>query len=128
MFNFSLANVTLYTMLRVLDVVNVDNYLGRPLPQNFTEDDTKNVFHLANWYYYIVELGNNSLMYNTGKMQKIISVFDLRTKLPDSYALKWTFLSGHDTDIFAMHIGLNLSSAQCIEEVYRKGSTTALNC
>ena len=36
MFNFSLAEANFYTMLRVMDVVNVNNYLGRPLPQNFT--------------------------------------------------------------------------------------------
>jgi len=97
-----------------MDVVNVDNYLGRPLPINFTEDDTQNVFHLGNWYFYIAELNNNSIMFNTGKLQKILSVFDMRTRIPETYALKWTFLSGHDTDIIAMHLGLNLSSAQCI--------------
>lgn len=114
MFNFSLSTASFYTMLRVMDVVNVDNYLGRPLPNNFTDDDTKNIFHLANWYFYIAELNNNSIMFNTGKLQKILSVFDMRTRIPDTYALKWTFLSGHDTDIIAMHLGLNLSSAQCI--------------
>lgn len=128
MFNFSLKTATFYTMLRVLDVVNVDNYLGRPLPQNFTQEDRLNVFHLADWYNYISQLTNNSLMFNSGKIEKIISVFDLRTKLPNTYALKWTFLSGHDTDIVALHLGLNLSSAACIEELYQKGSTTALNC
>jgi len=114
MFNFSLSTASFYTMLRVMDVVNVDNYLGRPLPINFTEDDTQNVFHLGNWYFYIAELNNNSIMFNTGKLQKILSVFDMRTRIPETYALKWTFLSGHDTDIIAMHLGLNLSSAQCI--------------
>ena len=54
---------------------------------------------------------NNSLMVNTFKFQKLITTFDLRTRLPDSYALKWVHLSGHDTDILAMHIALNISSA-----------------
>lgn len=53
-------------------------------------------------------------MYNSGKFQKILNVFDLRVRLVDNYALKWTFLSGHDTDIIAMHLALNLSSSQCI--------------
>lgn len=52
----------------------------------------------------------------------------MRTRLVDTYPLKWTFLSGHDTDIIAMHLGLNLSSAQCIQEIYRKGTTSSLNC
>lgn len=54
-------------------------------------------------------------MYTSGKMEKILNAFDLRTKLPDTYALKWTFLSGHDTDISAMYLGMNLSSYNCIE-------------
>lgn len=43
MFNFSMSSVSLYTMLRVWDGINVDNYLGRPLPSNLTKDDEKNV-------------------------------------------------------------------------------------
>lgn len=58
----------------------------------------------------VSSLNNVSIMYNSGKLQKIISAFDMRTKLPKTYALKWTFLSGHDTDIAAMYIGLNLST------------------
>lgn len=36
MFNYSADKAQLYTMLRVYDTVNVDKYLGRTLPQNFT--------------------------------------------------------------------------------------------
>ena len=36
MFNYSLSSATLYTMLRVFDVINVDSHLGRPLPPNLT--------------------------------------------------------------------------------------------
>lgn len=117
MFNFTLPSTamsTFYLMLRVMDVVNVDNYLGRPLPQNFTKNDSDNVFHLANWHYSLAMLNKNSLTFSTGKLQKILSVFDMRTRLPDTYQLKWTFLSGHDTDIFALHLALNLSSPECI--------------
>jgi hypothetical protein len=70
----------------------------------------RNVLHLTNWYYYVYSLSNVTLMFNSGKIEKILSVFDLRTKLPNTYALKWTFLSGHDNDIVALHLGLNLSS------------------
>lgn len=36
MFNFSMQGANFYTMLRVMDVVNVNNFLGRALPNNFT--------------------------------------------------------------------------------------------
>ena len=53
-------------------------------------------------------------MINSGKIKKIIEVFDQKINKKDSFPLKWTFLSGHDTDIIAMHLGLNLSSPACI--------------
>ena len=54
-------------------------------------------------------------------------MFDSRIK-NSGQALKWTFLSAHDLDLAPMYTDLNLSTSQCIEELYRKGSTSALNC
>lgn len=42
--------------------------------------------------------------------------------------MKWTFLSAHDTDILPVQTEFNFSSFQCIEDIYRKGKTDALNC
>ncbi len=39
-----------------------------------------------------------------------------------------TVISCHDTDISALYTGLNISSSQCIEDLYRKNKTDALNC
>ncbi len=39
-----------------------------------------------------------------------------------------TVFSGHDTDIAALLTDLNISSSQCVEDLYRKGKTDALNC
>lgn len=119
---------TMKTMTRVFDASSVDRFLGRPLPEGFTEADYLNVRHLTSFYYYIAMSNNNSLMVNTFKFQKLINTFDLRTKLPSTYSLKWTHLSGHDTDILAMHLALNISNAACTEELYRKGSTSAVEC
>jgi hypothetical protein len=52
-------------------------------------------------------------MLNSGKFKKIIEVFDERIIKNNTFPLKWTFLSGHDTDIIAMHLALNLSSVEC---------------
>ena len=115
MLNFTLTNDSLYQMLRAYDVINVDKHLGRSLPEGFTDDDWLNLRHFANWYYLVAEKKNNTQMINTGKISKIFSAFDTRTKIPSSYALKATFMSVHDTDILAMYLGLNISSADCTE-------------
>lgn len=39
-----------------------------------------------------------------------------------------TVFSCHDTDIAALFTDLNISSSQCVEDIYRKGKTDALNC
>jgi hypothetical protein len=128
LFNFSLSTANFYTMLRVWDVVNVDNFLGRPLPSGFTSQDEANVLHLANWYFAMTHQNNVSLMYTSGKLQRLFTVFENRMRSVDTYPLKWTFLSCHDSDLFSMQTALNLTSFSCIEALYRNGSTPALNC
>jgi hypothetical protein len=124
LFNYTLkqtAKDNFLQLTRVYDAASVDKYLGRPLSSAFTEEDYQNTQHFTNWYYLIGMSNNNSYMANTFKVQKLINVFDLRTKLPNNYALKWTHLFGHDTDVLAFHLALNTSSPACIEELYRKG-------
>lgn len=59
--------------------------------------------------------GNNTGMANSGKLSRMFTLFETRQKVPDAYALKWTFLSGHDTDIIALYLALNFSSYTCTE-------------
>ena len=127
MFNFSLSSATLYTMLRVFDVINVDSHLGRPLPPNLTQSDINNTMHLANYFFYVAALNNNSIMQNTGKLRKVLETFESRI-MNEDYPVKWVFMSGHDTDIISMHVGLNFSSYHCVQELYRRGSTNETNC
>jgi hypothetical protein len=51
---------------------------------------------------------------NTFKINKILAEFDARINNLNSYKRKWTFLSGHDTDIIPLQVDLNFSSFQCI--------------
>ena len=128
LFNYTLPNNTFLGVLRLYDVVNVDKHLGRPFPPGFTDEDFDNLRHLANWYYLVTQLGDNIPMINSEKFTRLYEVFEARQKIPGSYQLKWTMLSGHDTDLVAMYLGLNISSFQCTEELYRKGSTSVLEC
>lgn len=114
MFNFTLANATLYTFVSCYDSAAVNKFLGRPLPVGLTDADYTNLEHWSNWYWHLAMSGNNAFMANSNKLQRIVSLFDLRTKLVENYALKWTFLFGHDTDIIAMQQALNISNFTCI--------------
>ncbi len=72
--------------------------------------------------------GNVAGILNTIKINKILSVFDTRTRLPNTYFPKLNLLSGHDGDVITMNLLLNISSSKCVEEQWRKGNTSALNC
>lgn len=126
MFNIS-GNVTLSTLSSLNSDLECDRYLGRPLPKDFNQDDQKNLKHIDSWYKQFGFIGNLTKAINKDRFTKIMNVFDGRIKNPNQ-ALKWTFLSGHDLDMVPMYYDLNLSTSKCIEQLYRKGQTTALNC
>ena len=65
---------------------------------------------------------------NTPILKRVIEDFDDRMNNIEGKSRKWTFLSAHDTHIFNLIGDLNISSANCIEELYRKGTTDSLNC
>lgn len=126
---FGDTNLSNFTRLAALyDTVTVDRFLGRSLPSNFNAEDLKNMEHLYHWYTHFTRSFNLSKAYNSFKASKIIEYFDARVKNPNGVSLKWTTLSVDDVDIVALQNDLNISSASCIEEIYRKGSSSALNC
>lgn len=97
------------------------------MPTDFTPDDQKNIMHIDSWYKQFTFVKDLAKAVNRDRFVKIINMFDGRISNPNS-PLKMTFLSAHDLDIVATYNDLNLSSSQCIEELYRKGQTSALNC
>lgn len=126
MFNLT-GNVTLSTMATLNSDIDCDQYLGRKIPANFTAEDQRNLKHIDSWYKQLLLCKNLSKAMTKNRFTKILSVFDSRIANPNQ-PLKWTFLSGHDTDLIATYTELNLSTSQCVEELYRKGTTQALNC
>lgn len=126
-FNMS-QNSTIQSLSSLYDTLIVDKYMGRPLPNGFTNDDLDNLEHIHDWLNNLKYSGTVSRVINSRKYAKILNEFDNRIKNLAGYPLKWTFLSAHDTDVLPAQSDLNFSSFQCVEEVYRKGKTDALNC
>lgn len=127
MFNIEPAVMNISKVSDIYDTLTVDKFLGRPLPADLTDEDYLNMKHIYYWYSYFRINFNLSKAINTGKLNRILTDFDERIKSPN-HELKWTFLSAHDDDISAMLLDLNMSSAQCVEELYRYGKSDALNC
>ena len=115
-------------MLQLYDTLVVDKYLGRPMPSAFSDSDYANLKHLAIWYQLFRSNFDFARALNTNVIRRVLEDFDDRIMNLKTKSLKWTFLSAHDTNIFCLLNYLNISSASCQEELYRKNKTTALNC
>ena len=120
--------ISIADSVSLYDTLYVDKYLGKSLPSTLTEGDFRNLEHLNVWYYTFIMSGNLSRIVNTYKIQKVIKECENRISLPKNYGTRMTVISCHDTDIAAIYSDLNISSSQCVEELYRKGRTTSLNC
>lgn len=111
----SLLNITQpltsVNLSSALDTVLADMFLSRPTPI-YTED-LKNMRHLHYFSNLLKMSRNYSRSMNTPKWKLMFSRFDRRIQDP-LYTLKWTFLSGHDTDIYPFLVDMNISSSQCI--------------
>jgi hypothetical protein len=126
-FGIDTAAMNFSKISSLYDTLTVDKYLGRPMPKDFKDDDYLNMRHLHYWFNYFKISFNLSKAINTGKLNRVLEDFDGRIN-NSNQTLKWTFLSAHDTDITGMLLDLNVSSDQCVEELYRNGKTDALNC
>ena len=125
-FNLS-KDATLETLTDLADNIEVSRHLGHPLPSQFTNEDLDNLNHLNAWLFQFEFVGNLAKARNKYKLQKVLDMFDGRIKNPNQ-EIRWTALSGHDFDLIPLFTDLNISSSACIEELYRKGQTSALNC
>ena len=121
MFNFTLDAATFEQMFYAYDAAIVDSHLGKPWPEGFTQQDLDNLQHLATYHFTVIWGGKNIILESSGKINKIINLFDLRVKVPSNAGVKWSFLVGHEGDTLALQMALNITSSTCIEELFRKG-------
>lgn len=82
MFNLT-GNVTLNTMAALSTNIEVDLHLGMKLPEDFNDDDLKNIRHLSAWLRMFEYVGDLQKAKNKYKLEKIINMFDSRVKNPN---------------------------------------------
>ena len=119
--------LTILEVSRLFDTVVCDKFLNRALPASFSDNNYVNLRHLhyvSNHYRYEANFAN---AVNTPKFRRIFSNFDKAISKTNGL-FKMSLLSCHDTDLVPLQSQLNISSAGCIEELYRFNKTNALNC
>ncbi len=72
LFNLS-SNSTFQTACELYDTLNVDKFMGRPLPDGFSADDFLNIEHLNSYINNMKFSGLAAKIFNTGKFVKILN-------------------------------------------------------
>ena len=127
-FDIPLKEMNFSRVYSLYDTLTVDLHLNRKIPEQITEEDYHNMRHLYEWYNHLRFSRGLAQATNNEKLKDILTDFTARVQNPTSAMFKWRFLSAHDNDVGPLLLGLNISSAQCVEETYRRGYTDALNC
>ena len=70
MFNFTTLNFSAISGL--YGTLEVDKYLGRPMPSNFTDSDYLNLRHLSHWYHLFWMNFNLAKAYNTNIIKRVL--------------------------------------------------------
>jgi hypothetical protein len=114
-FSIDAATMNFTKLSALFDTINVDKYLGKPLPSQITQDDYKNGMHLYFWYHQFTKSFNLSKAFATRPIRKVMESFDNRVKNIAGAGVKWSTIVLDEAHIVSLRNGLNFSSAQCIE-------------
>jgi hypothetical protein len=71
-FNLS-SNATFATLSSLFDTLIVDKFMGRGLPNGYTDNDLMNLQHLHNWVNNVKFMGTVSRVINSRKYTKILN-------------------------------------------------------
>lgn len=112
-FAIDISTMNFTKLAALFDTINVDKYLGKPLPSQIIQDDYKNGMHLYYWYHQFTKSFNLSKAYATRPLRRIMESFDGRTK-NIATGIKWSTIVLDEAHIISLRNGLNFTSALCI--------------
>lgn len=123
-------SVTIETASRVFDVFQADIYFNRNLPEGMTEELWKNLTFIANMNLYYVKLGSEiqKNFQATPFFEELLKDFSDKLKKESSSTYKFKLYSAHDMTLAYLLTGLNLTSYECLEEIFLTNKTKALHC
>lgn len=67
------ANSTFQTLSSLFDTLIVDKFMGKPLPNGYSQADLDNLNHIFNWFNNVKYSGNVSKVISSRKYAKILS-------------------------------------------------------
>ena len=69
---FNLTTLNFSSLTGLHDAVVVDKYLGKPMPENFSDSDYANLKHIATWYDIFRLNFDLAKAYNTNVIKRVL--------------------------------------------------------
>ena len=111
----------------MFDVIICDMFLGRKLPETFTNSDFKQINFIQAYLYALIYSDILGQVFATPLMNHVLMNMDDTIKRGKDQVKRFSVFSGHDTNIVPLLTFLNLTSADCIEKQW-KNQTYSGNC
>jgi hypothetical protein len=108
------------------DTLACDNYLGRPMPSQFTDKDYQTLMFLHRYLFSLVYEDEPSRIFNAPYVHALLSNMELaiQGKLG---VKKLSIYSGHDINVVPLMVFFNLTSAECLKRQWMN-QTVVGNC
>lgn len=119
--------IDLNTLAEINDVLINAEFASRPLPE-MTEELKRNLhfIYAFNLYYSYLGTSLQRKISNTYIIDEILNYFD--SKISNKTQKKWIMYSAHDASLGSLITLFNLSSYECVYDLWTKNKTEHLNC
>jgi hypothetical protein len=125
-FNLSIAEANIAGMIELYDTVTCDQNLGRPLPSGFTEQEYQRLKYIENYLLVLLYDGKLAKTFSAPILKAVIEAMELVIAKKNGEK-RLTVISAHDTDLAPILTTLNITSAECVQRLYRNQSWAG-NC
>lgn len=111
----SLSQSNLKGLQDLADTLISDKFLGREMPEKFTDDDYKQIYFIRGYLLSELYAGEVSEVINSPYLHVLISNMEHKISNPHTYTKKLSTYSVHDLNIIPILTYFNLTSGDCLK-------------
>lgn len=126
LFNLTLQESNVAGLAELYDTLVADNYLGRPLPSQLTDDDYEKLSFIQRYLFTLVYEEEPARIFNAPFVNNMIS--NMENVIKGNYGVKkLSAYSAHDSNVVPLLVYFNLTSSECLKKQW-KNETFQGNC
>lgn len=115
LFNIPLAESNLAGLVALYDTLVCDNYVGRKMPDQFTDRDYQTLMFIHRYMFTLIFEDIPARIFNAPYINTMLNNMEkvIKKKLD---VKKLSILSAHDTNVVPLLVFYNLTSAECLNK------------